>query len=181
MADQPGESNGRSRAKPPASTWRTILRAERRGLGLTQAVLASQAGIATETLRKYENGGRSPTRDSIERLLTALQVPHVTARAILRDLGFGVNETKFEPDVHPDYQFSIGQLADFVEEVPWPQFVVNDMFELVVANAAAQALWGIDLQAELARRSRPRVNFLSIAAERQFSRRIGNWPELMGT
>ena len=170
----------RTQAGPaPESGWRALLRAERQRLGLTQAELAKRAGIAPETLRKYERGGRTPTRASIERLLGALQVPHATARAILRELGFAAAETLFTPEADPDYHFTIPRLQVFVEETPWPQFAANNVLEIVAANSAAQALWGIDLQAEFARRSRAQLNVLAIAAERRFSERIGNWPELM--
>jgi len=175
-----GRANPPARDEPtPGSGWRATLRAERQRLGLTQAELAARAGLAPETLRKYESGDRSPTRASVERLLGALQVPHVTARAVLRELGFAAAETLFSPETDPDYYFTVPQLQAFVEETPWPQFAVNNLLEIVAANAAAQALWGIDLPAEFARRSRAQLNFLAIAAERQFSERIANWSELM--
>lgn len=163
----------------PEPGWRALLRAERHRLGLTQVELAERAGIAPETLRKYESGGRTPTRASIDRLLAALQVPYVTVREVLRELGFAAAETLRTPESDPDYQFTIPQLRVFVEETPWPQFAVNNLLEIVAANSAAQALWGIDLPAEFARRSRAELNFLAIAAERRFSERIGNWSDMM--
>lgn len=104
---------------------------------------------------------------------------HDTVRAILRELGFSTAETLHTPESDPDYQFTVPQLRVFVEETPWPQFAANNLLEIVAANAAAQALWGIDLEAEFARRSRAELNFLAIAAERRFSERIGNLSELM--
>lgn len=177
--DRSGSSK-RTRAGPaPESGWRALLRVERLRLGLTQTELAERAGVASETLRKYESGGRTPTRASVERLLGALQVPHVTVQGVLRELGFAAAEMTFVPESEPDYHFTVAQLGAFVEETPWPQFGVNNLLEIVAANAAAQALWGIDLPAEFARRSRAQLNFLAIAAERRFSERIGNWSDLM--
>lgn len=178
--DRSGPSNRAVRpGSAPGSGWRALLRAERQRLGLTQAGLAERAGVAPETLRKYESGGRTPSRASIGRLLGALQVPHVTVQAVLHELGFAADGTLFTFETDPDYHFTIPQLRVFVEETPWPQFVVNNVLEIVAANAAAQALWGIDLPGEFARRSRAQLNFLAIAAERRFSERIGNWPEMM--
>ena len=156
------------------------MRAERHRLGLTQVELARRAELAPETLRKYESGGRSPTRASIERLLTALQVSQTAVREILGELGFAAAPTLRSPESDPDYHFTVPQLRDFVEETPWPQFAVNNLLEIVAANAAAQTLWGIDLPAEFERRSRAQLNFLAMAAERRFSERIGNWTELLG-
>jgi transcriptional regulator with XRE-family HTH domain len=162
-----------------AAGWRSLLRTERHRLGLTQVELANRAGVAPDTLRKYESGGRTPSRASIERMLGALQVPQVTVRLVLRELGFASAETLYTLENDPDYQFTIPQLRVFVEQNPWPQFVVNNVLEIVTANAAAQALWGIDLAAEFERRSRAQLNFLAIAAERRFSERIGNWAEML--
>jgi hypothetical protein len=59
-------------------------------------------------------------------------------------------------------------------------FVANNTIEIVAANFAAQRLWGVDLRAEIERRTRAQINFLAIAAERHFAARIANWPELVG-
>lgn len=167
------------RVSAASDGWRSLLRSERLRLGLTQVQLALRAGIAPDTLRKYERGGRTPTQASLRRILEALEVSHTTARAILLDLGFAPDDTLFPPDRHPDYYFTVPELRTFVEEVPWPQFVANNLLEIVAANRAAQALWGVDLAVELARRSRVEVNFLAITAERRFSQRIVNWQEFM--
>lgn len=128
MDSSDGRAAG-SASEPAHADRRAILRAERQRLGLTQAELAAQARVAPETLRKYESGGRTPTRASIERLLQALQVPHVPVRAILHELGFAAAETLFTPEADPDYQFTVPQLRVFVEENPWPQFAVNNLLE----------------------------------------------------
>lgn len=179
--ERSGPSTRAAQTEPaPTTGWRVLLRAERHRLRLTQAELAKRADLAPETLRKYESGGRSPTRASIERLLTALQVSQTTVREVLGELGFAAAATLRTAVSDPDYHFTVPQLRAFVEETPWPQFAVNNLMEIVAANAAAQTLWGIDLPAEFERRSRAELNFLAMAAERRFSERIGNWTELMG-
>lgn len=175
-----GGDNGPPSNGPPSNgpaDWRTVLRVERQRLGLTQGQLAARAGIAAETVRKYESGARRPSRASIQRLMDALQVPHVTAGAILRELGFDSADRLFPLDRHPDYEFSVEQMRAFVKLASWPQFGTNNLMEIVAANEAAEALWGIDFEAEIRKRSRAQLNFLAIAAERQFSQRIGNWYE----
>lgn len=145
------------------SNRRELLREERLQLGLKQVRAAKPAGISPETLRKYESGGRTPNRATLERVVHALQLSQTQIRAIFTASGFSRDE------VQP-----------FVETVPWPAFVVNNLTEVVAANRAAQALWDIDFAAELAQRSRAQINFLSIAAERRFSERIVNWEECFG-
>ena len=49
----------------------------------------------------------------------------------------------FPADAYPDYYFSVAELRSYVEEVPWPQFVTNDLAQVVAANRAAQALWEV--------------------------------------
>lgn len=159
--------------------WRERLRAARRRTGLTQTDVARRAGISPETLRKYESGGRTPDRATLGRVIGALDLSQAESRAILTGAGFTSAETLFDPQTYPDYFFASSDVQPYLETVPWPCFVVNDLAEVVAANRVAQALWGIDLAVELERRSRARVNFLSIAAERRFSERIANWDELV--
>lgn len=166
-------------AADASDDWHVVLRAERRRLRLTQADLARRAGVAPETLRKYESGDRTPSRSSIERILAALAVPQPTVRAVLHQLGYAARESlrTFESD--PDYEFTVPQMRSYAEDCPWPHFGVNNVLEIVSANAPAQALWDIDFDAEVARRSRAQLNFLAITAERRFSRRIVNWEQAM--
>ena len=155
--------------------WRGLLRSERLRLGLSQVGLGALVGLSAESIRKYEAGGRTPTRATLERLLRALQLSAEQGRAILHGAGFAAADTLFPAAGYPDYYFSVAELRTYVEQVPWPEFVANDLAEVVAANRAAQALWGIDFEAELARRSRARLNLLSVAAERHFSERVVNW------
>lgn len=159
--------------------WRAGLRAARRRMGLTQTAAARLAGISSETLRKYESGGRTPDRSTLERVIRALDLSQAETRSILTGAGFASADTLFDLQTYPDYFFTTEDVQPYLETVPWPCFVANDLTEVVAANRAAQTLWGIDLEAELERRPRARVNFLSIAAERRFSERIANWDELV--
>ena len=112
-------------------------------------------------------------------LVAALQLSAVQVRAILRGAGFAAADTMFPSDAYPDYYFSVAELRADVERVPWPQFVTNDLAQVVAANHAAQTLWEVDFAAELARRSEARLSLLSVAAERHFSERVVNWAECL--
>ena len=160
--------------------WRELLRHERQRLGLSQVRVAEIAGISPETLRKYESGGRTPNRATLDRVIGALQLSQAKARAILSAAGFASVETLFDVETYPDYFFSHDDVQPYLDSIPWPCFVANNLTEVIAVNRAAEALWEIDFAAERERRSRAQINFLSIAAERRFSERIVNWEELVG-
>ncbi len=159
--------------------WRDLLRSERLRLGLSQVQVAALVGVSPESIRKYEAGGRTPARTTLVRLVAALQLSAGRSRAILRGAGFAAADTLFPATSYPDYYFSVPELRSYVEQVPWPQFVTNDLAQVVAANHAAQALWEVDYAAELARRSRAQLSLLSVAAERHFAERVVNWSECL--
>ena len=159
--------------------WHALIRAERRRLGITQTELAGRAGLSPETIRKYEAGTRTPSRASIERVLAALQAPHTTVRRVLLDLGMAAPGNLYGLGGIEDYRFTIPELRAFVEETPWPQFVINNTLEIVVANAATQALWEMDLSLQVLERNRARVNLLTILAHHRLRQSLRNRFEIM--
>lgn len=172
------------RSRPPEraaleADWHELIRAERRRLGITQTELAELAGLSPETVRKYEAGTRTPSRASIERVLGALQAPHTTVRRVLLGLGMAAPGSLYGPGGTEDYRFTIPELRAFVEETPWPQFVINNTLEIVVANAATQALWEMDLSPEVLERTRARVNLLAILAHHRLRQSLRNRFEIM--
>ena len=68
-----------SRAKdlpvaPVASSFSDLLRRHRLAAGLTQDALAEQAGLSVTGIQKLERGPAHPYRDTVERLIAALQL-----------------------------------------------------------------------------------------------------------
>lgn len=159
--------------------WYDLIRAERRRLGITQAELANRAGLSPETVRKYEGGTRTPSRVSIERVLGALQAPHTTVRRVLLDLGMAAPGSLYGLGDVYDYRFTIPELRVFVNQTPWPQFVINNTLEIVAANTATQALWEMDLSAEVLERTRARVNLLAILGHHRLRQSLKNRFEIM--
>ncbi|MES2211092.1 MAG: helix-turn-helix transcriptional regulator [Chloroflexota bacterium] len=159
--------------------WHDLIRAERRRLGITQTELAERAGLSPETVRKYEGGTRTPSRERIERVLSALQAPHTTVRRVLLDLGMAAPGSLYGLGDAEDYRFTIPELRAFVEQTPWPQFVINNTLEIVAANAATQALWEMDLSPEVLKRTRARVNLLAILVHHRLRQSLGNRFEIM--
>ncbi|MEO8468732.1 MAG: helix-turn-helix domain-containing protein [Chloroflexota bacterium] len=165
-------------ATDPAS-WNDLIRIERRRLRITQTELAERAGLSPETIRKYEAGSRTPSRASIDRVLAALQAPHTTVRRVLLDLGMAAPGSLYGLGGIEDYRFTIPELRAFVEQTPWPQFVINNTLEIVVANAATQALWEMDLSRQVLERTRARVNLLAILAHHRMRQSLKNRFEIM--
>jgi transcriptional regulator with XRE-family HTH domain len=171
--------------QPPSGTagddWRAMLRDERHRLRLTQAALATASDLSEEAIRKYEAGVRSPSREALFRILEALQVPADRAREIVTDAGFAATERLFPTAVNPGYFYTRTSAARYVEEVPWPRFLANNVMEIVVANRAARLLWNVDFETELRRRSRPQLHFLSLLVEPRFAAHFANFDECLAT
>jgi len=45
------------------------------------------------------------------------------------------------------------EAADYLDGLPWPAFVLDDIMQVVAANVVAQRLWGVDLTREFTGRS----------------------------
>ena len=158
-------------------TWRVELRDARKRLGLSQRVLAEQVGVSTEALRGYESGRRNAPRERLEVLIAALKIPNATANAIRVSAGFAPVNFLFTGERDRNYFYTADELPAAVEEMPWPEFVVNDAMEVVAANTSAAALWDIDFAHEKAVRSRAQMNLLSMASDNHFAERLLNWDE----
>jgi transcriptional regulator with XRE-family HTH domain len=174
MASQDGARDGGD-----SMSWNQMLREERRRVGLTQAQLGERAGLDADTVRKYEHGDRQPGQEALERMLDALQVDWGTSYRIMTARGFHHREVRFDTGPRGNYYFTLPEARDFVERVPWPMFTGNELGEIAVANRAAQALWQVDLAAELRDRSRAAANLFVAMAEPRIASRLANWDELL--
>lgn len=159
------------------SDWREYLRDARKRLGLSQRALAESTGVSLETVRGYESGKRNASRVGLESLIAALKIPNVIANEMRESAGFAPVMFQFAGDEH--FSYRLDELPAAVEETPWPQFVVNDAFEVVAANAWVSAVWDIDFAHELSVRSRPQMNLLSVASDHHFADRLKNWDEVV--
>jgi len=160
--------------------WNERLRVARSALGLTRRALATQIGVPSDTLRRWEDGSRRPPESKLLALMAALKVPATDANAILEGAGYRPEPTLFPNWRFPNYFYSVRELQGAVEEVPWPEFVLDNNVQIVAANRAAQVIWGVDFQAERARRTRAQMNLLGVASDDAFSNRLVNWDECIG-
>lgn len=85
----------------------------RKKCGITQAELAKRAGISEISIRKYENGDRSPKIETMSKIAEALNVP-------LYELYDDLSEIRVNPKVPPVGMIRIGDgdnalLVDAIE------------------------------------------------------------------
>jgi transcriptional regulator with XRE-family HTH domain len=163
-----------------ATSWHAQLRNERGRVGLSRPSLAELVGVPVDTLRRWEDGSRRPPERRLRQLLDVLKVTGGAANAILAGAGYRVDPTLFPNWQYPNYFFDAAELEKVVENVPWPEFVLDNNIEVVAANAAVQAVWGIDFAAERAKRTRAQMSLLSVASDLRFADRLLNWDECLG-
>ena len=159
--------------------WHDRLRDARRDLGLSQGDLGGMTSLSAETIRAYESGRRHPSRAHLESIVDGLGLSPLAGNSILVEAGYAPREPLFPASQYPGFYFQAEELQPYIDERPWPDFVLNQPLELMAANRAAQALWQIDLANELATRSRAQLNMLSVASDHHFADRIPNWPDVM--
>lgn len=163
------------------TNWRMILRAARERFDMTRAQLAKVSGVPADTVRRWEDGTRNPTLPRLVRVLDALDCPSDEVNAVLKGAGFPTRRTLFPSDRFPNYFFTADELQTAVEDVPWPEFVLNDNIEIVAANALAQALWEVDLAYERDVRRPHQLNLISVASDLRFTKHVLNWDEAVAT
>ncbi len=159
------------------SVWAQKLRAERERLNLSRERLAAIVKVPTATLRRWEDASRRPSEQRLRQLLSALKLSGAPANEILVGAGYRPEPTLFPNWRYPDYFYTAEQLQTAVEQVPWPEFVLNNNVEVIAANLAVQALWGIDFLEERRERTRAQMSLLSVASAHQFADKLVNWDE----
>jgi transcriptional regulator with XRE-family HTH domain len=161
------------------SSWRVELRSARKRIGLSQRALAKETGISVDAIRGYEGGRRNATRIRLETLIAALNIPNATANLMRESAGFATRNFLFDGEHGREFFYTLEELPSAVEETPWPQFVVNDAFEVVAANSWICAVWDIDFATERRVRTAAQMNLLSVASDHHFADRLKNWDEII--
>jgi transcriptional regulator with XRE-family HTH domain len=157
--------------------WHTSLRMFRERLGLSRAELGGLSGISPETLRAYETGRRRPSRQNLDAILDALKLDRTQANRIRLVLGFASDFRDYGTPGIAD-QFTLEELAEEIERVPWPAFAANEMMEIMAANRIIQKLWRVDLSREFLEPIER--SMLRVASIPRFARHVVNWDEAMG-
>lgn len=160
--------------------WRVALRRARRGAHMSMAAVAEAAGVSYSAMRSYESGRRSPTRDSLLKVLAVLRITAADANAIVEQVGFAAEPTLYPAHEFPEYYYRVGELQRVVEKRPWPSFATNEAMRVVAANRAVQSLWGINFAREKRKQSSDQLSLFRIGGDYRFVDRVTNWTDIVG-
>ncbi len=156
-----------------------MIRAERLRAAMTQNQLAAAAQVSTETIRKYEAGDRTPSRERLISILDAMQVPPSRAASVLVAAGYAPRRLP-SPGAGPVVA-SAGpaSLAAAVQKVPWPRLLVDEMLGVVAANPPFARLLGLEPSFHF-RRTRAQLNLVAVLAAPTVASHLGNLDQCLG-
>lgn len=128
-----------------AQRYGELLRRLRTDRGLSQLGLASIAGVSTRHLSFLETGRSTPSREMIEQLCEALDVPLRDRNPLLVAAGFAPS--------YRERDFFSAELTEVRDVLvrwisaqdPFPAFVLDDAHEIVLASPATIRFLGIAL------------------------------------
>ncbi len=126
-----------SRSPPPAAHLGALLREWRAARRLSQLDLALDARVSARHLSCVETGKTQPSRDVVVRLADVLEMPLRERNALLVAAGYAPK--------YPETALGTPELAqvrraiEFIlnQQEPYPAFVLNRHWDVLVANRAA--------------------------------------------
>lgn len=158
----------------------TILIAARERAGITQAGLAEGIGVSTATMASWETGRRRPGASARQQVIEAADWLHIEAvdlNLMLEELGFSpVPAGRTVPLL--DRRKTLAVIQAECETYPWPVLAMNEDFEVVAWNAAANDLSELDFGVDLAEPGARHL--LRMALSDHYNQRLLNWDEVIG-
>jgi transcriptional regulator with XRE-family HTH domain len=117
------------------------LRTLREGAGRTQLWVEVEAGLGTGYLQRIESGRvAQPERATLERILTALEARYSERREVLELFGYRVM-TPLPTEAEIAWACDICRRE--LHEVPFPAYVLDCTYRLIVWNRSIPPLFGI--------------------------------------
>jgi len=125
---------------PTETTFAAKLKWWRERRGLSQLALAGRTEISQRHLSFLELGRSSPSREMIDRLARALDVPLRQHNALLLAAGFAPEW--FQRDLAAPDVAQVASALDYMltQQEPYPAFVVDRHWNLIKSNAGAVRL-----------------------------------------
>ena len=141
---------------------------------MSQLDLAAEADLSTRHLSFVETGRSQPSREMVQRLSEALELPLRSRNALMIAAGFAPSypERPFESEASAATREAVQRILDC--HMPFPALAVDRHWHLVAHNAAVAALMA-GASAELLK---PPVNVLRLSLHPEgLARRIANLAE----
>jgi transcriptional regulator with XRE-family HTH domain len=157
---------------PPVGVLLREWRAARR---LSQLDLSLDTGVSTRHLSCVETGKAQPSRETLARLADALSMPLRERNALLLAAGYAPQYSE-NTLVTP----ALERMREAIELIiahqePYPAFVINRHFDVLMANQAAQRVNALLMRGKQS----PHTNLLrQVFDPDDFRAVIVNWPEV---
>lgn len=166
------KSSQARKSHPPVGLLLREWRAARR---LSQLDLSLDTGVSTRHLSCVETGKAQPSRETLSRLADALDMPLRERNALLLAAGYAPQYSE-NTLVTP----ALERMREAIELIiahqePYPAFVVNRHFDVLMANQAAQRVNALLMRGQQS----PHTNLLrQVFDPDDFRAVIVNWPEV---
>lgn len=157
---------------PPVGVLLREWRAARR---LSQLDLSLETGVSTRHLSCVETGKAQPSRETLSRLADALDMPLRERNALLLAAGYApqYSENTLATPALERMREAIELIIAHQE--PYPAFVINRHFDVLMANQAAQRVNALLMRGQQS----PHTNLLrQVFDPDDFRKVIVNWPEV---
>ena len=169
------KSTSAARTKDAPAPVGVLLREWRAARRMSQLDLSLEAGVSTRHLSCIETGKAQPSRDTLFRLADALGMPLRERNALLLAAGFAPQYSE-NTLVTP----ALERMREAIELIvahqePYPAFVINRRFDVLMANQAAQRVNALLMRGKQS----PHTNLLrQVYDPDDFRAVIVNWPEV---
>lgn len=155
----------------------TLLREWRAARRLSQLDLALDAGLSTRHLSCVETGKAQPSRDTIARLADALEMPLRERNALLMAAGYAPKYP--ETALATPEMVQVRRAIEFIlaQQEPYPAFVLNRRWDILMANPAAVRVNGFVMRG---RASAHQNMIRQIFDPDDLRPAVANWDEVAG-
>lgn len=164
--------------------WNELLRQARERAGISQPALAKRIGASEKTIRNYEAGRTKPERGRLIEISRTLKADVHATNAILEAAGESSEPTGPLARIAAR-RIPVPTLQEELASYTWPCLVVNERYEIVGWNEAANLVAELDFARDLP--TAFERNLMRISAMPHFydeddaKRRVVNWEAVVST
>lgn len=118
-----------------------LIRALRRAAKQTQLWVEAEAGLGTGYLQRVEAGKvAQPTRETVERILAALDARHSERRLVLAQYGYALPTL---PPTEAECEWARAEIAPDLLATPFPAYLLDCLHRLMSWNRLVPRMFGI--------------------------------------